>query len=165
MKIGDTVSVIDQDLEGIISTIHKGIVFFKDSYGFQYRFSKSELVVKDIAFYEDLKIEKKQESFSPSKSKKHNKNHLILDLHFDNLVKNPTDYSSFERLFIQKKKLLDTLDFCRNNHLKKLEIVHGIGDGTLQKMVSQVLNDQVDLEFHHMDVLHHQSGNILVFIV
>ncbi|WP_435524441.1 hypothetical protein [Chryseobacterium indoltheticum] len=82
--------------------------------------------------YENIKIIKKAE---PKKvvSKKHDKNPLILDLHFENLVKNPHDYDSFERLFLQKEKLIQTINFCRRNHLKKLEIVHGIGDGTLQE--------------------------------
>jgi hypothetical protein len=48
------------------------------------------------------------------------------------LVKNPNDYDSFER-FIQKEKLMEVIEFCRKNNLKRLEIVHGIGDGTYRE--------------------------------
>ncbi len=106
---------------------------FKDEYGFTYQYEKEKLVPKNASLYENIPIVKKAE---PQKvtSKKHDKNPLILDLHFHLLVKNPNDYDSFERLFIQKEKLIQTINFCRKNHLKRLEIVHGIGDGVLQKI-------------------------------
>ncbi len=87
---------------------------------------------------------------------------MVLDLHFDNLVKNPGDYDSFERLFMQKEKLIEVLEFCRKNNLKRLEIVHGIGDGILQRMVWDVLESQVNIDFYNKEILHHQSGAVMV---
>jgi DNA-nicking Smr family endonuclease len=165
MKLGDMVSVIDEDLEGIVTSIIDDIVFFQDKFGFVHRYSQKEIVVKDKSLYHRMKMEIKTESTKKNNSKKHAKKHLVLDLHFDKLVDNPNEYSGFERLFIQKKKLLDTLDFCRENNLKILEIVHGIGDGTVQKMVNQILNEQMNLEFHNTEILHHQSGNIMVYLL
>ena len=78
-------------------------------------------------------------------------------------MKNPLEFDSFERLFLQKEKLLQTIDYCRKNHLKKLEIIHGIGDGVLQQMVYDVLESQTNLEFHNREILHDQSGTVLVF--
>lgn len=108
-----------------------------------------------------MAVEKKAEPVKVN-SKKHNKNHLILDLHFEKLVDNPSDYESFERLFLQKEKLISTLDFCRKNNLKKLEIIHGVGDGTLQKLVYDTLESQIGLDFYNKEVLHHQSGAVMV---
>ncbi len=163
MKIGDVVSVLDEDLEGMVTSCQGDVVCFKDEFGFIHRYPKKEVVPKDKSLYADMTVNKKNETAKKIVSKKHNKNHLVLDLHFEKLVDNPIEFSSFERLFIQKKKLMDTLDFCRENRLKKLEIVHGIGDGTLQQMVVRVLENQVGLEIHHMEVLKQQSGNIMVF--
>ena len=111
--------------------------------------------------YNDYSTNQKDE---PRKiiSKKHNKKHLVLDLHFENLVSNPFDYESFERLLIQKEKLLEVINFCRKNRLKKLEIIHGIGDGTLQRMVLDVLESQTGLDFYNMAVLKNQSGSVFV---
>jgi len=161
MKIGDKVSVVDEDLEGVVTSTHGNIVVFKDEYGFTYQYSKDKLVPKNVDFYENIKVVKKAE---PKKvvSKKHHKNHLVLDLHFHNLVKNPSDYDSFERLFIQKEKLLEVMAFCRKNNLKRLEIVHGIGDGTLQRMVFDVLESQAGLDFYNKEILHHQSGAVMI---
>lgn len=161
MKIGDKVSVVDEDLGGVITSVNGDIVVFKDEYGFTYQYPKTKLVPKNSDLYENIKVVKKAE---PKKniSKKHQKNALVLDLHFHHLVKNPNDYDSFERLFIQKERLIETLNFCRKNHLKRLEIVHGIGDGTLQRMVWDVLESQTGLDFYNKEILHHQSGAVMV---
>lgn len=161
MKIGDKVSVVDDDLSGLVSSVNGNIVVFKDEYGFTHQYPKEKPVPKLSDLYENIQVVKKAE---PKKniSKKHHKNALVLDLHFHNLVKNPNDYDSFERLFIQKEKLLEVLGFCRKNHLKRLEIVHGIGDGVLQRMVLDILESQTGLDFYNKDILHHQSGAVMV---
>ena len=161
MKIGNKVSVVDEDLSGVITSVNGNIVVFKDEYGFTYQYPKEKLVPKDAEIYENIKIIKKAE---PKKvvSKKHDKSPLILDLHFQNLVKNPHDYDSFERLFLQKEKLIQTINFCRKNNLKRLEIVHGIGDGVLQNLVWDVLESQPNLDFYNKEILHHQSGAVMV---
>lgn len=162
MKIGSKVSLIDEALEGHITSIHGNNVVFIDNHGFTHTVSKENVIVREDSLYNNIQIVEKTEVAQP-KSVKHSKNQLTLDLHFENLVKTANQYNSFERLFIQKQKLLQTLDFCRDNSIKKLEIVHGIGDGTLQKMVHNVLESQTNLEFHNNAVLHQQSGSVTVF--
>ncbi len=161
MKIGEYISVLDDDLAGMITSVHGDVVVFRDSHGFTHQYPKDKLVVQNPALYEGLKVQLKKEAPKKS-SKKHNKKPLILDLHFDNLVKNPSTYDSFERLFLQKEKLIETMDFCRKNHLKNLEIIHGIGDGVLQQMVHDVLSAQTGLEFYNNAILHHESGSVTV---
>ena len=90
MKIGDKVSVVDEDLSGVITSVHGERIVFKDEFGFTYQYDKKKLVPKDPEIYENIRIEKKAE---PKKvaSKKHHNNILVLDLHFHNLVNNPND--------------------------------------------------------------------------
>ena len=40
MKIGDTVSVVDEDLSGVVTSVNGNIVDFKDEYGFTYQYPK-----------------------------------------------------------------------------------------------------------------------------
>lgn len=164
MKIGDQVAVIDEDLKGTITSVHGSRIVFADEFGFTHQYFKEKLVIHNAELYDNIYIERKVEPIKVI-SKKHNKNHLVLDLHFEKLVSNPSDYESFERLFIQKEKLMETLEFCRKNNLKKLEIVHGVGDGVLQKMVYETLESQVGLDFYNKEILHHQSGAIMVNFV
>ncbi len=162
MKIGDKVAVIDDQLKGIIKTIKGMKVVIEDEHGFPYEYEQSELVLQQAEIYDRISTVQKEEN-KKFISKKHDKRPFILDLHFENLAKGSTKIDSYERLFIQKEKLLNTLEYCRNNNLKRLEIIHGIGDGVLQKMVHDVLESQTNLEFHNKEILHHQSGTVLVY--
>lgn len=163
MKIGDSVAAVDDDLNGIVTSVHGETVVFRDQHGFTHQFRKNQLVIQHPELYENLPSIKKEE---PRKqvSKRHNKNHLVLDLHFENLVTDPHSYDAFERLFIQKEKLVETVNFCRKNNLKKLEIIHGIGDGVLQKMVHEYLIGQTNIEFEDHDFFYHQTGSVIVTI-
>lgn len=161
MKKGDKISVLDENLKGTIVDLHSTVVTFEDEYGFIYEYPIEKLVLQNDSIYNDIQVEKKFEH-QPILSKKHSKQHLVLDLHFEKLVSNASKYNSFERLFIQKKKLLDTLEFCRNNNLKKLEIIHGIGDGTLQNMVYDTLRSKGNIQFEDYDFFYHQSGSVVV---
>lgn len=161
MKIGDSVSVIDEDLSGVITSVHGDMVVFKDEHGFTHRMAVSQIVQRNADWYDNIQNVEKFKEYKP-KSKKHQRNHFVLDLHFEKLVDMPLDYDGFERLFIQKEKLLEALAFCRKNRLKKMEIIHGLGDGTLQKMVIDTLESQLGLDFYNKEILHHQSGAIMV---
>ena len=161
MKVGDKVSVIDDDMKGTILKIIADQVKIEDEHGFTYNFPKSQLTIIDSGLYENSPVIKKNET-SKNVSKKHNKAPLKLDLHFESLVKNPSDYDAFERLMIQREKLEQTIDFCRKNHIKKLQIIHGIGDGVLQKMVYDILEGLTNIEYDSDGFFFHQSGNVEV---
>lgn len=161
MKVGDLVSVIDDNLRGKVLTIIANQVKIEDEHGFTYNFSKDKLTIIDSDLYENSPIIKKNET-SKIVSKKHNKEPLKLDLHFELLVTNPSDYDAFERLMIQREKLLETIDFCRKNKIKTLQIIHGIGDGVVQKMVYDVLEGLTNIEYDSDGFFYHQSGNVEV---
>ena len=162
MKIGDKVSVIDDILKGKITAFNGKKITVEDEHGFSHVYNENEITLQNPEIYNQLKTVQKEETSKP-KSKKHHKNPLVLDLQFETFGKNSGKIDAFERLFLQKEKLLKTLDFCRENNLKRLEIIHGIGDGVLQKMVHDVLESQTNLEFHNKEILHHQSGTVLVY--
>ena len=161
MKIGDKISVIDDDLKGIITSVKEAVIVFRDEHGFTHQERKEKVVLQNPEIYENVAIVRKAAAAKPL-SKKHNRKHMVLDLHFENLVKNPSDYNAFERIFLQKEKLEETIAFCRTNNLKKLEIIHGIGDGVLQRMVHDYLVGQTNLEFDDYDFFYHQSGSVMV---
>ena len=164
MKIGDRVSVIDEDLSGKIISILGDEIQLQDEHGFEYFFHQSRVVVQNEAFYHNIFVIQKEET-TKNISKKHAKNEMVLDLHFDPLVTNSQEYDSWERLFIQKEKLQETLDFCRANKIKNLEIIHGLGDGTLQNMVYEVLKNSVYIEFEENEFFKHSSASVRVIIL
>lgn len=161
MNIGDKVSAIDDPLSGTVTSLHGNDVCFRDEHGFIHRYERKMLVVQNASIYNGMAIEQKAEH-QKKISRRHAAHQYTLDLHFEKLVHRPSDFESFERLFIQKEKLLQSLDYCRKHHIKKLVIIHGIGDGVLQNMVHDVLSGQANLEFLNNEILHHQSSAVIV---
>ena len=121
-------------------------------------------MVQNKNLYHDISVVKKEEN-TKNTSKKHAKNEMVLDLHFDRLVKNPQEYDPWERLFIQKEKLQETLDFSRANKIKNLEIIHGLGDGTLQNMVYEALKNSTHIEFEENEFFKHSSASVRVKVL
>ena len=62
----------------------------------------------------------------------------------------------------QSEKLIEKLEYCRSNNMKKLNIIHGIGDGVLQNMVHEVLQGFTGIEYEDHDFFYHSTGNVLV---
>ena len=108
MKIGDKVSVIDEDLEGTLVSVKDKTAVFEDSHGFRH------------------------------------------------------EYDSWERLFIQKERLMEVLDFCKANKIKRLEVIHGLGEGVLQELVYDVLRGYTGIEFEENEFFKHQSASVEV---
>ncbi|AKH95689.1 smr protein/muts2 [Elizabethkingia anophelis FMS-007] len=163
MKTGDKVSVLNDNLKGKIIKINKNLITIEDEYGFEHTYPAAEIVPAEADLYNSQPVIVKPE---PKKniSKKNKIPALVLDLHFDQLVSNPSDYDSWERLFIQKQRLQETISFCRKNHIKKLDVIHGIGDGVLQSMVLEVLRGETGLEYEDGTFFKHQSGTITVIL-
>lgn len=72
MKIGDKVSVVDEDLSGVVTSTRGNMVVFRDEYGFTHQYPGNKLVPKDDGIYENIRIIRKAEQ-KKVVSKKHQK--------------------------------------------------------------------------------------------
>lgn len=162
MKTGDFVSVIDDRLKGKIISLKNNMAIIEDEHGFTHTIEKSQLVTYDNQLYDNITIAAKDKIKSRIKK---NIQYSILDLHFEKLVHQPSEYEPWERLFLQKQALLDRIDFCRENNIKTLTIIHGIGDGILQNMVYEVLKSQINIEFDSDHFFYHQSGSTQIYFL
>lgn len=161
MKKGDLISVLDETTTGKIISMEKNFVKIEDEFGFEQEIEISKIILQNPEIYKYSKITIKKE-IEKNRSKKKGENNRTLDLHFDKLSKDAGNISSWERLEIQKEKLLEQLDYCRKNYIKKLNVIHGIGDGVLQEMVYDILRGQIGIEFEENDFFHHSSGNVWI---
>lgn len=164
MKKGDKVSVLDEELRGIIISIKDEQVEIEDEYGFRHWFYKAQLVSYNYSIYEENTPINKEKDTKNS-SKKHQKNELKIDLHFEQLVEFPNRYKPWERLLIQKEKLIEIMEYCRSNSVKKLLIIHGLGDGVLQEMVYDVLRGYTRIEYEENDFFKHSSTSVEVIFI
>ncbi len=159
MKAGDSISYLNEKKIGTIVSVDKKTATILDEYGFTEKVDFSEIVLRDVELYAKIAVKKKPED-NKIISKKNTKATRILDLHFQNLVKNPNSYSAQARLQIQKENLIETLEYCKKNPIKKLTVIHGIGDGILQEMVFDILKGYSGIEYEDQNIFHHSSGNV-----
>ena len=161
MKKGDKVSVLDDDLKGKVLSIKGEKVQIEDEHGFTHWIHQTQLVLQNQSLYEEISIVKKREN-KKKISKKHQKNQFKLDLHFEQLVEFPNQYEPWERSFIQKEKLIETLDYCKANSIKNLLIIHGLGEGILQELVYDVLRGYAGIEYEENEFFKHSSASLEV---
>ena len=161
MKKGDLISVLDETTKGKIISLGKDFAIIEDEFGFEHSIEIAKIIPIEIGTYEKSTILIKDKSEKKA-SKKNSDNSRIIDLHFEKLVKNSAEYSAWERLEIQKETLIGNLDYCKKNYIKKLNIIHGIGDGVLQNLVYDYLRGYTGIQYEEDDFFFHSSGNVWV---
>lgn len=157
-SIGDTVSVINDILWGKIISIENKTATIEDQQGFEFSCSVEELVPHTPDLYKDISIrtEKKAKKIDTPPSD-------AIDLHI-HCLSSERNLEPWQRLFIQKQALIEGIARAKKSGRRKVKIIHGIGDGVVQQMVHDVLHFELRLEFHNEEILHHQSGSVVVYL-
>ena len=62
MKIGDKVSVIDEDLEGTLVSVKDKTAVLDDSHGFRHEYPLAQLVLRGNLIYDEVPLTKKEET-------------------------------------------------------------------------------------------------------
>ena len=154
---GDKIKVIDDNLKGIVLKRSKSQVLILDEFGFEQEFHASELIL-DQGFVVD-KIERKQEFIPQPTKAKTRKNELMeVDLHIGHLVDYRSQYSNYEMLQIQLKKVEDSLAEARVNQCFRIVFIHGHGSGKLKQELDKLLLSYTKLEFYDASFQRYKQG-------
>ncbi|HZW63470.1 MAG TPA: Smr/MutS family protein [Flavobacteriaceae bacterium] len=141
MKIGTKVSVIDDDLAGIVHEITGNRVVIKTPDEFLLSFHKNELVVipdADLVSETKLPVEHLLEKQQPKRKKtlqKRKKKELPameVDLHIHQLVNSSAGMTNHEMLTLQLDTAKRQLDFAIKKRIPRVVFIHGVGEGTLK---------------------------------
>src|SRR5699024_10643953 len=113
MKKGDTVSVLDDTITGVVKAIHGTTVLIETSDGIDLNYQQSELIVIEDALQHNLfdmdvhsiLSEKQSDKRKPKPvvktGRKNKQPPMEVDLHIHNLVDNTKNLSNYEMLNIQ----------------------------------------------------------------
>lgn len=175
MKIGDTVSLLDDALEGKIIAINGDRITFKSEDGFELEFPKNELVVvsKELKnhqnFFPTQEVLNEKNSFKKKKQvtvrpKERNLPVMEIDLHLHQLVKNERGMTSYDKLNLQLETAKRQLDFARQKRIQKIVFIHGIGEGVLKSELEYLFKKQEDLKFYEADYQKYGQGALEVYI-
>ena len=149
MKIGYRVSVLDEDIVGLVREIQGDNIKIETTDGFEMVFNKSELLL----IPEDKSLSKthvsaevivnKQEKQTKKNSKlskpKENKVVLEIDLHIGQLKASTVGMTKHDILTLQINTAQRQLEFAIKKGIQRLIFIHGVGEGVLKTELNNLL--------------------------
>jgi len=173
MKIGDLISVVDEDLEGRVVAVTKDEVTFTTKDGFDLCYPKDQLVVLTGQMaglvVDKTQIQEKLENkkaAAPKRSTKR-KSQVILevDLHAEQLTRDYKRMQAFEILELQLDTAKRQIDFAIRKRIPKLVLIHGVGAGVLRAELEFLLKRYENLKFQDADYQKYGMGAIEVYFL
>lgn len=168
-QIGEKVAYLHEVGEGkILKIISPQQVLVLDDDGFEQVYEVKNLVKKigkmDVEEMhvplKDENQETKAASYQIVKDKSAAKNDFWeLDLHIEQLTDSHKGLSNYEILQIQLRKFKQFLDKAKANHLSKIVVIHGVGEGVLKSEIRLFLQGSPNqYEFFDASYLEYGKG-------
>lgn len=162
IKEGNTVKVIDEDLEGTVVMVEEDWVYFECVNGFEYKYLKEQLIYFDNLnnVYHKLKMIEIQETTSIHKDLiKQAKNKVsligkkpIIDLHIEELLTDSEYLRNNQVLTFQLSHAKEVIQKASDARIRRLVFVHGRGSGVLRDSLRQMLDDSFpNIEYFDAD--------------
>lgn len=160
---GDKVSVLDDNLHGIVIAANGHQVTVETSDGFVMQYASHEIIKSldtsdldsGIRSFNSAEVKKQKETPKPKSSVKIAVKGEIpppeFDLHIEKLVKNPKSLSNFDILSIQIDTAKRHIEFALRHRIPKIVFIHGVGEGVLKAELDFMLNRHDNLTFRDAD--------------
>lgn len=173
--VGDYVAWIDDDLKGrVIATKNKEFII-ETSDGFEMQASANELVLlpnqanlqideKALQNVKKNELKRKKSNKSIVKHKKLKQPALEVDLHIHELVENTKNMSNFDMLNIQLDAAKRQIQFAKQKRIKRVILIHGVGQGVLKAELETILRRDEEVEFYDADYKTYGLGATEVYI-
>ena len=161
---GDKVSVLDEDVNGVVMEISGKQIIIETTDGFIMKYLENELIkinkssniLDGIKRINSTEIAKEKEIPKPRSFVKERKDKREIpapefDLHIEKLVPNKRGMSNYDILTLQSETAKRHLEFAIKNRIPKIVFIHGVGEG--------VLKSELDFLFGRYDNIAFQDGN------
>jgi len=177
-EINDTVSVLDDDLSGIITNIEGSEITVATTNGFELKFESNELVkIKDPrmmsrSLFSNKSLEsvlseketKKRQNPPKISSKDRSQPAMEVDLHINQLIKNPRGMQNHEMLDLQIETAKRRLEFAIQNRIQRIVFIHGVGEGVLKLELEYLFKRYEGLKFYDANYQKYGQGATEVYI-
>lgn len=154
-RIGDKVRFLNEVGEGVILNINGRNAFVETSDGFEQEYPLSSLVLSTRN--EDYEVDEHQISIklqandlkkkSEALDKKFNHikskstDMMEIDLHIENLIDSHKGMQNYQILEVQMANFRRSLNTAISRRLKKMVVIHGVGEGVLKQEIRKELKE------------------------
>jgi dsDNA-specific endonuclease/ATPase MutS2 len=170
-KVGDKVSVLDDDLSGQITEMQGNTVTIETIEGFTLDFEKNELIIMNKSFQVDLSmkdiIEKEQPKRNNTKKTKFKERFqptLEVDLHIHHLTDTSKHMSNHDMLTLQLDTARRQLEFAIKKRIQKVVFIHGKGEGVLKMELEYLFGRYNNVKYYDADYQKYGLGATEVYI-
>ncbi len=176
LKLGDSVLVINDTVEGKIVKINGKSIQVLTQDGFELAFRPSELVVINSKSTEALQYTKgisqaiKDKEFSQTKKPKVVKIDKTkipvyeVDLHIEKLVPSTRGMDNFDMLNLQLDTAKRQLEYAIGKKWQRVVFIHGVGEGVLRNELHHLLKRYDNLNITEADYQKYGRGATEVYI-
>ena len=177
-NVGDTVQVLDDDIEGKIIEIHENFLLIETSDGFLMKFQSKDLVkienetepllIVETETIEEALQEKENYRKNPkrlvSKKKEKQVPPMEVDLHIEKLVPYLKGLSNHDILTKQLDTARGQLEFAIRKRIQKIVFIHGVGEGVLKAELEYLFSRYENVKFYDANYQRYGLGATEVYI-
>ena len=176
-SVGDVVSVLDEDVDGVVVSIKGEQVMIESTDGFLMTFYVNELIkinnssnlMNSIKSFNSSNIKKEKEISKPRNFVKERKEKREIgvpefDLHIEKLVPHKRGMSNYDILTLQSETAKRHLDFAIRNRIPKIVFIHGVGEGVLKAELDFLLGRYDNISFQDANYQKYGQGATEVYI-
>ncbi|MBF2708551.1 Smr/MutS family protein [Flavobacterium soyangense] len=174
---GDKVSVLDEDVNGVVLSVKNKEVTIETTDGFVMTYFANELLktndssnlmdfVKKMNVGEVVKEKEipKPRSFVKEKKDKREIPAPEFDLHIEKLVPNKRGMSNYDILTLQAETAKRHIEFAIKNRIPKIVFIHGVGEGILKSELDFLLGRYDNIAFQDGNYQKYGQGATEVYI-
>lgn len=174
-KIGDKVSVLDDDIDGVVKTIVGETITIETEDGFDMEFETHEIILSNTLSSQGLTepdissvIKEKEQSHKRRsiriKPKERTQPKMEVDLHIHQLTNHYKGMSNFDMLNLQLDTAKRQLEFAMKKRIQKVVFIHGVGEGVLKTELEYLFKRYENVKFYAADYQKYGLGATEVYI-
>ena len=174
-EIGQSIQVLDDNLDGIIVAIDMPYITIETTDGFIIRFRESEIIpaisntikekLIDVSYQKGLEKEPKvKPKTARVKPKERNLPPMEVDLHIEKLVKSYRHMTNHDILTLQVDTAERQLLFAISKRIPKIVFIHGVGEGVLKDELYYLFNRYDGIKFYSADYQKYGAGATEVYV-
>lgn len=174
-QIGDKVSVLDDDINGVVVEIKNNIIGLETSDGFVLEFKSNELIkdqsltsdifsntgIKEVMEQKELPLKK---GIIKRKPKERNQPKMEVDLHIHKLTNSERHMTNYDMLTLQLETAKRQLEFAMGKRIQKIVFIHGVGDGVLKMELETLFRRYDNIKYYAADLQKYGNGATEVYI-
>lgn len=174
---GDKVSVLDEDVNGVVLAVKDKVVTIETEDGFTMTYFVNELLkinnssnlMDSIQRINIGEVAKEKEIPKPRSFVKERKDKREIpapefDLHIEKLVPNKRGMSNYDILTLQAETAKRHIEFAIKNRIPKIVFIHGVGEGILKSELDFLLGRYDNIAFQDGNYQKYGQGATEVYI-